>query len=730
MVIIHVAVPVPLRQLFCYSHSELLPVGVRVSVPFGSRKVVGVVVTCDADDEITPSNNLKDVSCVLDTHTFLDSDWLKLAMWLADYYHFPIGETITTMLPGWLRKEKSQQEITQLTLQTAFRLTDTGRHCLDEQKIKTQSHLNVVKALNNGEAAKDELLAISNASILRNLMQKGWIERFERTPSMGHRRPSFQPKDSIPKANIEQAIAIGALCAQLETFSISLLEGVTGSGKTEVYLQVIEKVIKNGRQVLILVPEIGLTPQTLARFKARFGFDVGAINSSISDKKRTQIWLKAKQGQLPIVIGTRSAVFTPFFDLGMIIIDEEHDDALKQQDGLRYHARDVAAVRAKNHHIPLVLGSATPSLESLNNALTGKYQYLTLRERAGEAQTVTQHILDIKHEPIHSGLSESAIEQMHLHLSRGNQVLLFLNRRGFAPILLCHACGHVESCHRCDRPMTWHKQKKRLECHHCDIQRPVPQHCSECEASEFISQGVGTEQLESQCNRLFPQYNTVRIDRDNTRTQTSFERMYEDIQSLKANILVGTQMLAKGHHFPNVTLVVLVDVDGGLFSLDVRAQEKLAQLVTQISGRAGRASKKGYMILQTHHPHHPILQELVNNGYNHVARLLLAERQALNCPPYYSQAIIRAESVDKALCQQVLLLAKNTASGSSDIVCIGPVPALVEKRLSRYRFMLVLRAGARKPLHYCLNALVQVLQSDKQAKKCRWSVDVDAIDLS
>lgn len=730
MAILHIAVPVPLRQLFSYSHSEPLSEGVRVVVPFGSRSLVGIVVEAEPSDDLALSNTLKAVLHVLDTQAFVDADWLKLAKWLAEYYHCPIGETIATMLPAWLRKDKSQQEITMLILESAFQLTEAGQLAIDEGRVKTQSHIDIVTALSNGPVCKDSLLAMAKASTLRTLKQKEWIENVELTPQRGVERALPQTLDSRPKANIEQAVAIGALSAQRHTFSISLIEGVTGSGKTEVYLQVIENVIQHGKQVLILVPEIGLTPQTLARFKSRFAFDIGVINSSISDKKRTQIWLKASLGHLPIVIGTRSAVFTPFFDLGMIIIDEEHDDALKQQDGLRYHARDVAAVRAKNHQIPLVLGSATPSLESLNNALIGKYQHLKLNQRAGEAQTVTQQLLDIKHETIHSGLSESVIEQMHLHLSKGNQVLLFLNRRGYAPVLMCHACGHVESCHRCDRPMTWHKQKRRMECHHCDIQRPLPQQCSQCQACEFVSEGVGTEQLESQCKQLFPQYQTVRIDRDNTRTKQAFDNLYADIHSLKANILIGTQMLAKGHHFPHVTLVVLVDVDAGLFSLDVRAQEKLAQLVTQISGRAGRASKKGYMILQTHHPHHPILQELVNNGYNHVARLLLAERRALNCPPFYSQAIIRIESADKTRCQQVLVNAKNAVTDNKTIVCIGPVPALIEKRLSRYRFMLVLRAAARKPLHHSLNTLIRVLQADKQAKKCRWSVDVDAIDLS
>ncbi|MBO1256945.1 primosomal protein N' [Alteromonas sp. 5E99-2] len=727
MIILNVAVPVPLRQSFSYTHTEKVPEGTRVSVSFGTRKLVGIVVDCSEASYDVKIDELKAINEVLDTTPLLPDELLTLAKWLSDYYHFPIGETFTSLLPAWMRQERTSVELLGLIASKHLRLTSDGESALANNTKLRDTQRNVLKQLEKAQS-REALLKSHSAATIKGLKKKGWVEEFDSIPNEGTSVP--QTVSCKPTANIEQGVAIGAMSASLERFSISLLEGVTGSGKTEVYLQVIEQVLSKGKQVLILIPEIGLTPQTVERFKQRFNCNIGVLNSSVTSRKRMHIWLQAKLGHLPIVIGTRSAVFTPFYDLGMIVIDEEHDDALKQQDSLRYHARDVAAVRAKKYNIPLLLGSATPSLETLNNALNGRFKHLKLMQRAASAQRVSQHILDIKHQSIEGGLSDTVIQHMKVHLEQGNQVLLFLNRRGYSPILMCHDCGYVEVCSRCERPMTWHKKTRTMQCHQCETQRPVTNRCGQCQQGNLVADGVGTEQLESVVNRLFPNDRAIRIDRDNTRTKNAFNDLYEEVRSGNAKILIGTQMLAKGHHFPDVTLVVLIDVDGGLFSMDARAQEKLAQLVTQISGRAGRASKKGEMILQTHHPEHPMLQELINNGYGHVARLLLAERRALNSPPFYAQGLVRAESSDANLCLSVLANVKQGVDNDEGFITIGPMPALVEKRLNRYRFILVFRASSRRLLHTALHRAVWLLGSDKQAKKCRWSVDVDAIDFT
>lgn len=732
MFVISVAVPVPLRRHFDYTHTSELKVGTRVLVEFGTRELVGIVLDCKPQLD-SHTETLKPLLTVLDDANLVDQELTALAKWMADYYHHPIGETYATLLPTWIRSNKTSGDLYSLIRETYCRLTEDGHSMLEKTSSLRASQRACLASLEEGPLPRKTMLTLHSPHSVLSLKKKALLEEFTQ---VSNRLDSALVYPSVkiesgPFANAEQGVAIAAINATHSRFSVSLLHGVTGSGKTEVYLQALEGILLQGKQALILVPEIGLTPQTVKRFSSRFQCDVGVLSSAVTNRQRAKIWLQAKLGLLPIIIGTRSAVFTPFLKLGIIIIDEEHDDALKQQDGLRYHARDVAAIRARNANIPLVLGSATPSLETLNNALTGRYKHLRLTQRAANAQTVDLHLLDIKHQPIHSGLSELAIEHIRQHLTQGNQVLVFLNRRGYSPMLMCHECGHVECCHQCERPMTWHKHLRRLECHQCDVQRAVPSACSHCNSRVLLPEGLGTEQLEDTLRNIFPHYKTARIDRDNTRKKDAFNDMLDDIHKGKTRILIGTQMLAKGHHFPNVTLVVVVDADSGLFSLDVRAQEKLAQLVTQISGRAGRASKKGETILQTHHPEHPILQELVYNGYEHVANLLLKERQALNAPPHFAQAVIKAEAKDAMLCQQVLSGAKQALGRSiTALVIMGPMPALVEKRNHRYRFMLVVRSQTRRSLYGYLRVVVSHLETDKEAKKCRWSVDVDAIDIT
>lgn len=731
MFVIQVAVPVPLRQLFSYTFDRQLPPGSRVLVPFGARSVTGVVI--DSDAALTPEpvdDNLKPIQAVLDTQPLIDSHLLELGRWLTDYFHHPIGDTYSTLLPAWLRAGKTQVELNALVAETIVSLTAEGLGA--EELISASAHQQkkLLSALKKTDLTKSAAIELTSASTVKNLQNKGWLTESTRTPEA---RMSWQEQLILadkPVANRQQGAAIGTLVGQLSRFNISLLEGVTGSGKTEVYLQVIEDVLLQGRQALVLVPEIGLTPQTVGRFEQRFGCEVGVLHSKVTDRKRMQIWLRAKNGDLPLVIGTRSAVFTPFLDLGLIVVDEEHDDSFKQQDGLRYHARDVAAVRAQKLSIPLLLGSATPSLESLNNALQGRYQHLHLEARAGKAQVVSQYVQDMRSQPVQGGISEHLIEKMQQHLQAGNQVLVFLNRRGYAPAMLCHTCGYVEMCHRCDKPMTYHKQQNRLICHHCGAQRALAHQCRECGASTLSAEGMGTEQLTQNLATLFPNTAIARIDRDVISKKNALQATLDKINSGQVQLLIGTQIIAKGHHFPDVTLVVVVDVDAGLFSCDFRATEKLAQLVTQLAGRAGRAEKRGEMWLQTHNPGHPVIQDLINNGYQSVSRSLLAERKHGHQFPFVVQAVVRAEGHQQQKIYELLAQTRLQLDGIPDVAAIGPVKALIEKKQGRFRMLLILKTQNRRVMHQHLRTIVNYLSTSKEARQVRWAVDVDAIDLT
>ena len=485
-----------------------------------------------------------------------------------------------------------------------------------------------------------------------------------------------------------------------------------------------------GKQVLILVPEIGLTPQTVQRFERRFGVPVALLHSNVNDGERLRIWQQAQRGEVAIVIGTRSAVFTHFAKLGMIIVDEEHDLSYKQQEGLRYHARDLAVVRAKQDNIPLVLGTATPSLESLNNALNKRYQYHQLTARAEFGLSTSQHLLDLRNQATSCGLAHSLLHKVKQHLAAGNQVLIFANRRGYAPALICHQCGHVNQCTSCDRPFTWHRSSNSLQCHHCGSARSKPNSCSQCGSTKLLSEGIGTEQLEMGLKQLFPDYSVARVDSDTIRGKGRLEQLIEEINQLKYQLLIGTQILSKGHHFPNVTLVLIMDVDAALYSADFRAAEHLAQLITQLSGRAGRANKAGEMWLQTHEPGHPLLQDLLNNGYQHFARYALLERKHAALPPSYHQALFRAEANQAGMAFDFLNQVGQHLSVQKEVNLVGPLPALMEKRQGRYRFQLLLQSQNRMAIQQLLNATIPALEELPLAKKVRWSLDVDPQDFS
>lgn len=569
-------------------------------------------------------------------------------------------------------------------------------------------------------------------SALQALRSKGLVDLRAQEAATIDWRVGFSVLGERLRLNTEQATAVGAIRSEDTQFSAWLLAGVTGSGKTEVYLSVLENILAQGRQALVLVPEIGLTPQTIARFRERFTAPVEVLHSGLNDSERLSVWLRARNGEAAIVIGTRSALFTPFSRLGVIIIDEEHDSSYKQQEGWRYHARDLAVFRAREENIPIVMGTATPALETLHNVQMGKYRQLTLSKRAGNAKPAVQHLLDLKGLPLKVGLSQPLLKRMKAHLQADNQVILFLNRRGYAPALLCHECGWIAECQRCDHYYTLHQNHRQLRCHHCDSQRPVPQQCPKCGSTHLVSVGVGTEQLENELAPLFPDTPITRIDRDTTSRKGSLEQHLADVHQGGARILIGTQMLAKGHHFPDVTLVALLDVDGALFSADFRSAERFAQLYTQVSGRAGRAGKQGEVILQTHHPEHPLLQILLQQGYDAFAKQALAERKSVFLPPYTSHIIVRSEDHDNQqsalFLQQLRNLLEASPLKDDALWIMGPVPALQAKRGGRFRWQLLLQHPSRQLLQRLIKTSQPLINTLPQARKVKWTLDVDPID--
>ena len=729
MAYIEVAVPVPLRQNFTYSHDTPLEVGIRVKVPFGPRSLVGIVV--GKLDDVDDASKVKPIGGVIDTQPVLSPTLMHLAQWLWQYYHHAPGEVIHAMLPVLLRKGQSAQATPNLFAT----VTSSGREIVQTTLKNAPKQKACLDALIEHTMLAADVRKQFSHTVVKALEDKGLIALEETTPQFVEKAwlKTFNVADK-PLPDKEQAVAIAALIQQQGRFAVSLLEGVTGSGKTEVYLQAIEPILEAGKQVLLLVPEIGLTPQTVSRFKRRFNIDVGILHSQLSDTARLRVWQQANAGELGIIIGTRSAIFTPAKNLGMIIVDEEHDESFKQQDGLRYHARDLAAIRARHEHIPLLLGSATPSLESLNNALSGRYHHLQLTKRAGGASSTHQHLLDVRDQPLDYGLSSPLLNIMRQHLNLGNQVLVFVNRRGYAPAMLCHHCGDTVQCRRCDRPYTVHKGMCRLQCHHCGASRAIPKQCETCHSEELVTAGTGTEQVEQGLSRLFPAISQIRIDSDSVRGKDKLNDILDAVNRREHQLLIGTQILSKGHHFPHVTLVAVLDCDGALFSADFRASEKLAQLVTQLAGRAGRASKPGEMFLQTHNPHHPLLQDLINNGYGHFARFALTERKAAGLPPFVSQFVIRAEAQDGQLAYDFLAqcrdIIQNQTQTDVPLQIAGPFPCLIEKRQGRLRFMLVCSHEKRAPLHTRLRHALPYINTLLHASKVRWSVDIDPTDFS
>jgi primosomal protein N' (replication factor Y) len=538
--------------------------------------------------------------------------------------------------------------------------------------------------------------------------------------------PERQTPEAAPTPGEAQRVARDRVAADFGRFAPFLLDGVTGSGKTEVYLQLARMVMERAQQVLILVPEIGLTPQIVTRFARRFDAPIAVLHSGLGDAQRAREWHAAQQGRARIVIGTRSAVFTPLPQLGLIIVDEEHDASFKQQEGFRYHARDVAVVRAREQGVPVVLGSATPALESLHNARQGRYVHLRLTERAGSASAPTVEVIDVRRQPMVDSLSRSLREAIAAELHAGHQVLLFLNRRGYAPTWYCHDCGWIARCERCDANLVVHQRSERLRCHHCGADRRIDRVCPGCHGGNLHALGAGTERVEQALAREFGDAGVARVDRDSTRRKGALAGVLADIEARRARLLIGTQMLAKGHHFPGVTLVGVLNTDQGLLSADFRASERMAQLLTQVGGRAGRAEHPGRVLIQTACPDHPLLRVLLGSGYAAFAELALQERSDAELPPFTHLALVRAEAARRDLALEFLGRLDGASKG---VRVLGPTPAPMEKRVGHFRAQLMVLAAERAALHRTLSAWIDRMDSDPQARRVRWSVDVDPVEL-
>lgn len=530
--------------------------------------------------------------------------------------------------------------------------------------------------------------------------------------------------------NEHQQAAIATIREKLNSFNTFLLNGVTGSGKTEIYLQILQSIIQQGKQALILVPEINLTPQTIDRFAKRFSVPIAVLHSRLTNKERLNSWILAKRGIAQIIIGTRSAIFTPMQQPGIIIIDEEHDLSFKQQSGLKYSARDLANVRGKIENIPVILGSATPALETLHNVKRKNFYNLILPERAGTAQPPRFHLVDMRSQKLKDGFAPTLLQAIEKHLKNEGQILVFLNRRGFAPVLVCHKCGWNASCKYCDAKLTLHQKQKQLRCHHCGIVKYLPEKCPECASNDLLALGVGTERLEMNLAKLFPETKIIRIDRDTTKRKDSIQQMLNGIWTKEYKILVGTQMLAKGHHFPDVTMAAILNVDNGLFSADFRASERLGQLITQVSGRAGRAEKPGEVYIQTHNPQHPTLVKLLQEGYNSFATATLQERKMSQLPPFAHLALIYAESKQPEAALNFLTKLRKFAEEHSqkNIRTFGPIPATLERKAGYFRAQLLFQSATRNSLHEVTDAVVAHLETEKPERHIKWSLDIDPME--
>ncbi|TCS43198.1 replication restart DNA helicase PriA [Reinekea marinisedimentorum] len=692
-------------------------------MPLGKREVVGVVVDSKISTREIDTSKLKSVKATLDEQPILPENILKLAGWMSRYYLHEFSSSFLLALPKLLR----DGEPATLAAEKWLSLTIAGE-ALEPAQLKRsekqQALLSFVQQQRRCSLKSAKEHGHDSAQV-KALEKKNFIE----VEAVSLHEPvaaSGQLNEPSLRLNDDQQHALAHLN---ETgFQATLLEGVTGSGKTEVYLQAIERCLKQGRRALVLVPEIGLTPQTLRRFQNRFADEVISLHSGLSDNQRKNNWLKASLGQAAILIGTRSAILTPIPDLGLIVVDEEHDQSYKQQDTLRYQARDIALMRARNEGIPIILGTATPSLESLHHARNGHYSYLQLNQRAAGQSLPHVETVDMRKQDQRQGLSEKMLLRIKEHLGDGNQVLLFLNRRGYAPSWFCEDCGWIADCVYCDAHLTHHRHNNLNICHHCGFQQAPVRQCPNCHSHEVSAMGTGTERAEELLAECFAEVPIIRFDSNITSTRKKFEEQLKQTEVPGPAIIIGTQMLAKGHHFERVTLVGIWDIDTGLFSADLRARERMGQLLTQVAGRSGRGSKRGEVLIQTHYPDNPIFEPLLKHDYRQFAVELLEERQRTGLPPFGYLAVIRADSPYAERCEARLKEMAHYLIGLGTVRVLGPLPALMSRRAGKHRYMIIVQSDKRSTLHQALNPLHK--HYPREAQQVSWHIDIDPADLA
>jgi primosomal protein N' (replication factor Y) len=728
--ILQIALDTPLYRVFDYlppaNAKNPAPLGVRVRVPFGRQRLIGILVGIAFETSVAPLK-LKTALEFLDERPIYDPVTFDLLRWAADYYHHPIGEVLAAALPVNLRAGQPAAAMLE-----RWGVTERGREELarpSSRSPKQHALLEWLGAQSGATAA--QIREFFKPAQLRALASRGFIATSAAAPLAAESEfAPLEARQSDVTLNSAQAAGVEAILATLSGFAVHLLYGVTGSGKTEVYLRVIAAAVASGGQALVLVPEIALTPQLVDRFRRRFSAGVAVVHSGLKHNERRDAWRAARSGEARIVIGTRSAVFTPLPKLALIVVDEEHDASYKQQEGFRYSARDLAVMRARGAGTPIVLGSATPSLETLENAASGRYAKHLLPQRPGAAQPPQMSLVDLRRHPVDQGLSTPAISAIDAHLKSGGQVIVFLNRRGYAPTLFCNSCGWVAPCAHCDARMTLHRRAQQMRCHHCGAHAPVPVICRSC-GQALLAVGQGTERVEETLARLFPAAPLVRLDRDTASARGSMQTVLDRVQSGEARILVGTQMLTKGHHFPEVTLVVILDADQGLFASDFRATERLAQTITQVAGRAGREARVGEVMIQTQFPEHPLLNRLITEGYESFAASALAERREAGWPPYSRLALLRAEAKDQTGLRSFLDAARDSGIrlNESAVKVLGPASALIARRADHFRAHLLIETTARSTLQRFLGRWLPRIEELPGPAGLRWSIDVDPLEV-
>jgi primosomal protein N' (replication factor Y) len=725
MIYLQIAIPRTLFHLFTYKSDRAVEIGCRVHVNFNNSAVIGVVMgISDTPPLDLPLSKLKPICDVIDEKPYWNEQTLELIKFISTYQHAGIGAIIELAQPVSLRKGAPAvpREI------RGFRLINQEYAPANSQQKK------IMEVLRSQPLSSQECRGMNlSMSAITTLIKHHVVEAIDLNSIHRDIYSNLKFSNQL-KLNEEQQRALDEINRNGCSFKVFMLQGVTGSGKTEVYMQAIEEVLLRKQQVLVMIPEIGLTPQSIARFHAHFNVPIAAMHSALTDRERLDNYLACRDGKVGILIGTRSSIFTPFKNLGMIIVDEEHDPSYKQQDTCRYNSRDLAVYKGKLAGCPVILGSATPCLETIYNADTGRYKRLQLSRKAFEnAGKVETEIIDLKGQDLEAGISRHLLEEIHEELKKDNQVLIFLNRRGYAHHVICRNCGYVLQCGNCDSYLTYHKYNNTVNCHHCEAVQHMPENCPRCGSNQLYVEGNGTEQVEEYLRSVFPDYPAVRFDRDTMNSPQKLKDALAGILENRYRILIGTQILAKGHHFPNVTMIALLNIDGALFSNDFRATERLAQLYTQVAGRTGREEKKGKVVLQTYVPNNIVLQTIVAEGYESFTRSCLAERKYLNLPPFSHQVLLRLESTDreKVHRQTIELYQAMLTFGEqfSGITINPPYQALMEKKQSKYHMLIIIQSASRKELLNFIANLDSFLEDKKISNGVNCYVDVDPTEI-